>query len=69
MVDAPRNHKKATQRIRNDPRHLALRKQRTSVERAFSQLKGKHSLNKVTVRGHMKVVTHVYLGIIALQVG
>ena len=36
------------------------------MERAFSQLKRKHSLNKVTVRGRMKVVTHVYLGIIAL---
>ena len=65
--DAPRNHKKAYQRMKNDPVHLALRKQRTSVERAFSQLKRMHALNKVTVRGKGKVTVHCYLSLIALQ--
>lgn len=45
----------------------ALYKQRTSVERAFSRLKGQRSLNNITTRGLRKVTVHCYLSLIAMQ--
>lgn len=45
----------------------ALYRQRPSVERAFSRLKGQRSLNHITVRGLRKVTAHCYLSLIALQ--
>ena len=47
----------------------ALYKQRQAVERAFSQLKGQRSLNRITVRRRRKVTVHCYLSLIAMQAG
>ena len=44
-----------------------LYKQRQSVERAFSRLKGQRSLNNITVRRRMKVTLHCYLALIVMQ--
>ncbi|MCH8206979.1 MAG: transposase [Chloroflexi bacterium] len=49
------------------PGYKVLRKQRQSVERAFSRLKGQRSLNHITTRGWRKVTVHCYLSLIALQ--
>ena len=67
FFDAPRNHKKAHMRMKNDARHMALRKQRTSVERSFSNLKRMHGLNRITLRRKMKVTAHANLSLIGLQ--
>ena len=53
--------------VKDTPEFKALAKQRTAVERAFSRLKDKRALNKVTVRRRMKVTTHCYLSLIAMQ--
>ena len=45
----------------------ALYNQRQAVERAFSRLKGQHSLNDIRVRRLRKVTLHCYLSLIALQ--
>jgi len=45
----------------------ALFRQRQAVEWAFSRLKGQRSLNRITVRRRMKVTTHCYLSLIAMQ--
>ena len=47
----------------------AIYKQRQSVERAFSRLKGQRSLNHITVRRRRKVTVHCYLALIAMQAG
>ena len=44
-----------------------LYKQRQSVERAFSRLKGQRSLNNITVRRKQKVTLHCYLALITMQ--
>ena len=49
------------------PEYRALSKQRTSVERAFSRLKGQRSLNHIRVRGLKKVTVHCYMSLIAMQ--
>ncbi len=49
------------------PEYRALSRQRTSVERAFSRLKGQRSLNHIRVRGLRKVTVHCYLSLIAMQ--
>ena len=54
--------------VKDTPEIKALAKQRTAVERAFSRLKDKRALNKITVRRRMKVTTHCYLSLIAMQV-
>ncbi|MFH1560013.1 MAG: transposase [Chloroflexota bacterium] len=46
----------------------ALYRQRSSVERVNSRLKGQRSLNHITVRGIRKVTAHCYLSLIAMQV-
>jgi len=46
----------------------ALYRLRGSVERAFSRLKGRRSLNEITVRRKGKVTLHCYLSLIAMQV-
>ena len=53
---------------RSLPGFKALYLQRQAVERAFSRLKGQRSLNSITVRGRMKVTTHCYLALIAMQI-
>ena len=67
LFDAPPNHKKAHMRMKNDAVHLIMKRQRGAVERAFSQLKRMHALNKVTVRGRMKVTAHAYIALVAMQ--
>ena len=70
IIDPNPMHKKfanLTAEMRQTPGWKALYKQRTSVERAFSQLKRMHSLNHITVRGWRKVTAHCYLSLIALQ--
>ena len=65
-----RSHKKRKARaaqFESTPAFKALLKQRQSVERAFSRLKGQRSLNSITVRGRWKVTAHCYLSLIALQ--
>jgi transposase len=49
------------------PEWKALYRQRQSVERAFSRLKGQRSLNHIRVRRLRKVTLHCYLSLIALQ--
>ena len=49
------------------PEWTALYKQRQAVERVNSRLKGQRSLNRITVRRKMKVTTHCYLSLIAMQ--
>jgi IS5 family transposase len=49
------------------PEWKALYRQRQSVERAFSRLKGQRSLNHIRVRRLRKVTLHCYLSIMALQ--
>ena len=49
------------------PEWKALYKQRQAVERCFSRLKGQRSLNSITVRKRIKVMTHCYLSLIAMQ--
>ena len=67
LIDPNPAHKKAMQRAKNDPRMQILKRQRGSVERAFSQLKRMHALNRITVRRRAKVTTHAYLSVIAMQ--
>jgi transposase len=67
IFDAPKGHKKAYMRNSNNPKFLALKRLRGAVERTFSQLKRMHSLNRIRVRGRMKVSVHVYLSLITLQ--
>lgn len=66
------SHKRLVERFaleKDRPEYKALAKQRTAVERAFSRLKDKRALNKITVRRRMKVTTHCYLSLIAMQAG
>ncbi len=49
------------------PEWKALFSQRTAIERVFSRLKGKWSLNHITVRRLWKVTVHCYLSLIAMQ--
>ena len=49
------------------PEYKALYKQRQSVERVFSRLKGQRYLNHITVRGRRKVTVHVYMALIVMQ--
>jgi len=49
------------------PEWTALYKQRQSVERSFSRLKGQRSLNHIRVRGLRKVTAHCYLALISMQ--
>ena len=70
VIDLNPKHKRG--RTRNDgfyrsPEWKALYKQRQSVERAFSRLKGQRALNKIRVRGLRKVTVHSYLALIAMQ--
>ena len=70
VIDLNPKHKRG--RTRNDgfyrsPEWQAIYKQRQSVERAFSRLKGQRSLNHITVRRRRKVTAHCYLSLIALQ--
>ena len=70
IIDSNPAHKRfanITAEMRETPGWQALYKQRTSVERAFSQLKRMHSLNQIKVRGLRKVTLHCYLSLIALQ--
>ena len=53
--------------ILTTPEGKALAKQRQAVERCFSRLKGKRSLNHVSTRGLRKVTAHCYLSLIAMQ--
>ena len=64
--------------IQLNPRHTRLRetmtylnkvvaRQRQSVERAFSRLKGQRALNRITVRRKIKVTAYAYLSLKALQ--
>jgi hypothetical protein len=53
VIDIPSNQKKALATYADQltlPESAALKKQRTAVERVFSRLKGRRSLNRVTVR-------------------
>lgn len=71
IVNIPRHLKKfrATYgEILDKPEGMALSKQRQSVERVFSRLKGQRSLNSITTRGLEKVTLHCYLSLIAMQV-
>lgn len=70
VIDLNPKHKRG--RTRNDgfyrsPEWNAIYKQRQSVERAFSRLKGQRSLNHITVRRRRKVTVHCYLSLIAMQ--
>lgn len=38
-----------------------------SMHKAFSRLKGQHSLNHIRVRGLRRLTVHCYLSLIALQ--
>ena len=70
VIDIPAGHKKALAYYARQltlPGSVALRKQRTGVERVFSRLKGQRSLNHIRVRGWRKVTVHCYLSLIALQ--
>ena len=68
LFDPNPKHYKAVKRAKNDPRYAILKRSRGSVERAFSQLKRMHALNKITTRGRAKVTAHCYLAIVALQI-
>ncbi len=52
----------------NTPEWKALYNQRQAVERAFSRLKGQRTLSSIRVRHRLKVTTHCYLSLIAMQV-
>lgn len=70
IIEVSAAHKKLLKRLGQEqktPEWKALYKQRQSVERAFSRLKGQRSLNRVTVRRRPKVTVHCYLALIAMQ--
>ena len=70
IIDPNVRHKRfaeMTAEMRQTPGWKALYRQRVSVERAFSRLKGQRSLNHIRVRGLRKVTVHCYLSLIALQ--
>lgn len=53
--------------VQNTLEGKTLLRQRQSVERVFSRLKGQRSLNHITVRRVRKVTAHCYLALIAMQ--
>ena len=70
VIDIPSGHKKLLAEFGDlfrTPEYKALKKQRQSVERGFSRLKGQRSLNSLRVRRWRKVTLHSYLSLIALQ--
>jgi IS5 family transposase len=70
IIDIPSSHKKLKNKMgkfMETPEWKALYRQRTTVERAFSRLKGQRSLNRITTRGIRKVTVHCYLALIAMQ--
>ncbi|MBI2166121.1 MAG: transposase [Chloroflexi bacterium] len=71
VIDIPASHKRALATYGEQttlPGYMALKKQRTAVERVFSRLKGQCSLNRITVRGLRKVTVHCYLSLLSMQV-
>ncbi len=70
IIDINKGHKTLKAKYAADmatPEWKALYKQRQSVERAFSRLKGQRSLKHIRVRGMRKVTVHCYLSLIAMQ--
>ena len=71
VVKLNRSHKSLIAKdagFETTPEFRALYKQRQAVERVFSRLKGQRSLNHITVRGRRKVMVHIYLALIVMQV-
>ena len=65
-----KSHKRLKEKVKDlesSAEWKALYKQRQSVERVFARLKTQRSLNRITVRRLMKVRTHCYLSLLALQ--
>ena len=70
IIQTNRGHKRRLERMaatESTPEWKALLKQRQSVERVFSRLKGQRSLNSIAVRGRSKVTAHCYLSLVAMQ--
>ena len=70
IILANKSHKRRAAKeakFQATPEFKALYRQRQSVERAFSRLKGQRSLNSITTRARLKVTAHCYLGLIAMQ--
>ena len=70
IIQVNKGHKRLLAELgeqQDTPEWKALYRQRQSVERAFSRLKGQRSLNDIRVRRLRKVTLHCYLSVISLQ--
>jgi hypothetical protein len=59
-------HRRPNQTIVLDPAERRRFRERTTVERTYSQLKDNYGGRHVRTRGHLKVTAHLLFGIIAL---